>query len=138
MVNSMVFRSPLVANNSPDKTLMKSGDGASPLRNAVVGSAAYNALSGLCFNIRERGQWCLSEIMITKKTENNRMIRIKVPKTERFKKVAVVKEYLIEEEDETNSPHHQMAYDNLDGSIANTVSPMMNGSPDDVLRTTSQ
>jgi hypothetical protein len=137
MFISMVHRSPIVANYSPNKTPMKSGESASPPRHAVVGIASYNALAGLCFNIRERGQWFLSEIMITKKTENNRLTKSKVHKTERFKKVVVVKEFIIEEEDETNSPHHQMAYDNLDGSISNAVSPMMNGSPDDVLRTTS-
>jgi hypothetical protein len=60
-----------------------------------------------------------------------------VYKTERFKKIAVVKEYVIDEEDEMNTPHHQYAFDNLDGSIVQPISPMINGSPDDVLRTTS-
>jgi len=53
-----------------------------------------------------------------------------------FRKVAIVKEYILEEQDESNSPNNM--YDNLEGSMyQQNISPAINGSPDDVLRTTS-
>ena len=43
--------------------------------------------------------------MINRKKENNRATKSFVHKIEKFKKIAVVKEYILEEEDEANSPH---------------------------------
>ena len=72
-----------------------------------------------------------SELIINRKKENNRQIRSIVHKKEMFRKIAVVKEYILEEQDESNSPNNM--YDNLEGSMyQQNISPAMNGSPDDV------
>ena len=95
-------------------------------------------ISGLTinFNLRKGKQLYNSQLIINRKKENNRQIRSIVRKKEMFRKIAVVKEYILEEQDESNSPNNM--YDNLEGSMyQQNISPAINGSPDDVLRTTS-
>jgi hypothetical protein len=59
-----------------------------------------------------------------------------VHKLEKFKKVSVIKEFMFDEQDECNSNFN--IYENLDGSLQQQhFSPLINGSPDDVLRMTS-
>jgi hypothetical protein len=38
-----------------------------------------------------------------------------VHRVDRFKKIAVIKEYILDEKDESNSPYNM--HDNLDGSL---------------------
>jgi len=79
---------------------------------------------------------------VIRKKENNRILKSKVHKTDQYQQVRVIKEYLFEEEDEG---HVQMMYENLEQSMmskgfngGNLSSPKVGGSPDDVMRTTSQ
>lgn len=82
-------------------------------RLAVSGQGALSAMSlGLNFNLRKGKQWCISELIVNRKKESNRLTKSKVHKVERFKKVAVIKEYILDEKDEANSPNN--IYDNLE------------------------
>lgn len=86
------------------------------MRQAIAGEGALSAMTlNLQFNLRSGKQWCISELMVNRKKESNRMTKSKVHKVERFKKVAVIKEYILDEQDESNSPNNM--YDNLDGSL---------------------
>ena len=97
-------------SQSPDKTRQ------SPSRPAIVGQGALSAINlGLNFNIRLGKQYCISELIKNHKKEYNRVTKSNVHKLERFKKVAVIKEFIFDEQDESNS--HNNIYENLDGSL---------------------
>jgi len=70
---------------------------------------------GLNFNIRPGKQYCKSELIKNHKKEYNRATKSNVHKLERFKKVAVIKEFIFDEQDECNN--HSHIYENLNGSM---------------------